>query len=142
MKSIKQQYIDLTEGKMSQANFMRNLRMSMPQVTNVMSFSDAVKVLKNKGIITESYDNQVGQTFDLDVKSERGDGSVQNYQLKNVKLVNSNGRIFEKPDGTTVTLAPSDKYTSTKVDGLDENQPSEEELAAMVKKMEDENRNR
>jgi hypothetical protein len=46
--------------------------------------------------------------------------------------------VFEKPDGTTVTLAPSDKYTSTKVDGLDENQPSEEELAAMVKKMEDE----
>ena len=54
MKSIKQQYIDLTEGKMSQFNFMRNLRMSMPQVTNVTSFGDAVKILKNKGIITES----------------------------------------------------------------------------------------
>ena len=39
---------------MSQANFMRNLRMSMPQVTNTMSFGDAVKVLKNKGIITEN----------------------------------------------------------------------------------------
>jgi len=121
MKSIANQYRDLKEGKMSQANFMRNLRMSMPQVTNVMSFGDAVKVLKNKGIITESYDNQVGQSFDLDVKSERGDGSVQNYQLKNVKLVNANGRIFEKPDGTTVTLAPSDKYTSTKVDTTTEN---------------------
>jgi hypothetical protein len=121
MKSIANQYKDLKEGKMSQANFMRNLRMSMPQVTNVMSFGDAVKVLKNKGIITESYDNQVGQSFDLDVKSERGDGSVQNYQLKNVKLVNANGRIFEKPDGTTVTLAPSDKYTSTKVDTTTEN---------------------
>jgi hypothetical protein len=54
MKSIKQQYIDLKEGKMSQANFMRNLRMSMPQVTNVTSFGDAVKILKNKGIITET----------------------------------------------------------------------------------------
>ena len=54
MKSIANQYKDLKEGKMSQANFMRNLRMSMPQVTNVMSFGDAVKVLKNKGIITES----------------------------------------------------------------------------------------
>jgi len=30
--------------------------MSMPQVTNTMSFGDAVKVLKNKGIITESFD--------------------------------------------------------------------------------------
>ena len=48
MKSIANQYKDLKEGKMSQANFMRNLRMSMPQVTNTMSFGDAVKVLKNK----------------------------------------------------------------------------------------------
>jgi hypothetical protein len=38
---------------MSQANFMRNLRMNMPQVTNTTSFGDAVKILKNKGIITE-----------------------------------------------------------------------------------------
>ena len=63
----------------------------------------------------------VGQHFDLDVKSERGDGSIQRYQLKNVKLVNSNERVFEKPDGTTVVLSPSDKYTATKVGNLDEN---------------------
>lgn len=30
IKSIKQQYIDLKEGKMTQQNFMRNLRMTMP----------------------------------------------------------------------------------------------------------------
>jgi hypothetical protein len=54
MKSIKQQYIDLTEGKMSQGNFMRNLRMTIPQyVTNVTSFGDAVRILKNKNIISE-----------------------------------------------------------------------------------------
>ena len=54
MKSIQNQYIDLKEGKMSQANFMRNLRMTLPQyVTNVTSFNDAVKILKNKGILTE-----------------------------------------------------------------------------------------
>ncbi len=55
MKSIKQQYIDLTEGRMSQTNFMRNLRMTIPQyVTNVTSFNDAVKILKNKGILVEA----------------------------------------------------------------------------------------
>lgn len=55
MKNITNQYIDLREGKITQANFMRNLRMSLPQyVTNVTSFNDAVKILKNKGIITES----------------------------------------------------------------------------------------
>jgi hypothetical protein len=54
MKSIKQQYIDLQEGNMSQANFMRNLRMTLPQyVTNVTSFNDSIKILKNKGILTE-----------------------------------------------------------------------------------------
>ena len=55
MKSIKQQYINLTEGKMSQGNFMRSLRMTMPHyITNVTSFGDAVKILKNKGVITEA----------------------------------------------------------------------------------------
>ena len=40
---------------MSQANFMRNLRMTMPQyVTNVTSFNDAVRILKNKAILTEA----------------------------------------------------------------------------------------
>ena len=56
MKSIANQYRDLKEGKMSQQNFMRNLRMTMPQyITNVTSFGDAVKILKNKSIIVESY---------------------------------------------------------------------------------------
>jgi hypothetical protein len=55
MKSIKQQYIDLQEGKMSQSNFMRNVRMTLPQfITNVTSYDDTVRILKNKGIITEA----------------------------------------------------------------------------------------
>ena len=55
MKSIANQYRDLKEGRMSQANFMRNLRMTMPQfVTNVTSFGDAIKILKNKSILTEN----------------------------------------------------------------------------------------
>ncbi len=57
MKSIQNQYRDLKEGRMSEANFMRNLRMSMPQfVTNTTSFGDAVKILKNKSILTENMD--------------------------------------------------------------------------------------
>jgi hypothetical protein len=55
MKSIANQYRDLKEGRMSQQNFMRNLRMTMPQyVTNVTSFNDAVRILKNKSILTEN----------------------------------------------------------------------------------------
>jgi hypothetical protein len=55
MKSIANQYRDLKEGKMSQSNFMRNIRMTFPQyITNVTSFKDSVKILKNKGILTEN----------------------------------------------------------------------------------------
>jgi hypothetical protein len=65
MKSIKQQYIDLNEGKMSQANFMRSLRMTMPHlVTNVTSFKDSVRILKNKGILSEA---------DVKISSETAD---------------------------------------------------------------------
>jgi hypothetical protein len=61
MKSIKQQYIDLQEGKMSQSNFMRNVRMTLPQfITNVTSYDDTVRILKNKGIITEAELNLAG----------------------------------------------------------------------------------
>jgi hypothetical protein len=39
MESAKQQYLNLKEGKMTQAQFMRNIRMSLPQyVTNISSF--------------------------------------------------------------------------------------------------------
>ena len=74
MKSIANQYRDLTEGKMSQQNFMRNLRMTMPQyVTNVTSFGDAVKILKNKSIIVET---TVKEDFDFNkaaIESATGD---------------------------------------------------------------------
>jgi hypothetical protein len=74
MKNIANQYRDLTEGRMSEANFMRNLRMTMPQyVTNVTSFGDAVKILKNKSIIVES---TVKEDFDFtksSIESASGD---------------------------------------------------------------------
>ena len=47
MKSIQNQYIALKEGRMSQANFMRNVRMALPQyISNINSFEDTVKILK------------------------------------------------------------------------------------------------
>jgi len=64
MKSVKQQYIDLQEGKMSQTQFLRNVRLTLPQyVTNVTSFNDSVRILKNKGILSEA-----------DTKSSEGEG--------------------------------------------------------------------
>ena len=55
MKNIQAQYTDLLEGKMSQANFLRNVRMQFPQyVSNVSSFDDSVKILKGKRILSEN----------------------------------------------------------------------------------------
>jgi hypothetical protein len=64
MKSVKNQFADLQEGKMSQSQFLRNIRLTLPQyVTNVTSFDDSVRILKNKGILTEA-----------DTKSSEGEG--------------------------------------------------------------------
>jgi hypothetical protein len=54
MKPIKNQYIDLKEGKMTESQFMRNVRMSLPQyISNVTLFKQAERILINKGIISE-----------------------------------------------------------------------------------------
>jgi hypothetical protein len=63
MKSIKNQYIALKEGKMTEAQFMRNVRMSLPQyISNVTLFKQAEKILINKGIISEIKDTIVEET--------------------------------------------------------------------------------
>jgi hypothetical protein len=55
MKNIQKQYTDLLEGKMSKANFMRNVRMQFPQhVSPVSSFEDSIKILKGKRILSEA----------------------------------------------------------------------------------------
>jgi hypothetical protein len=75
MKSIKTQYIDLKEGKMTQAQFMRNIRMSLPQyVTNVTSFNDTVKILRNKAILTEA--DIYGIAGDPEAEAERRAASM------------------------------------------------------------------
>lgn len=63
MKSVKQQYIALREGNLSKPNFMRNVRAALPHlVTNITSFDDTVKILRNKGILTEA-DIKEGYTY-------------------------------------------------------------------------------
>lgn len=54
MKPLQNQYQDLLEGKMSKFNFLTNIKRSLPHlVSNVTSFEDAVKILKNKRILSE-----------------------------------------------------------------------------------------
>ena len=54
MKSIFDQYKALNEGTLGQAQFLRNVKMALPKfISNTTTFDDAVKILKNKGIISE-----------------------------------------------------------------------------------------
>ena len=56
---------------MSQANFMRSIRLSLPQyVTNITSFNDSVKILKNKGILTEADMNMDSSELAMGIKVE------------------------------------------------------------------------
>ena len=105
MKSIANQYRDLKEGRMSQQNFMRNLRMTMPQyVTNVTSFGDAIKILKNKSILTETVIKE-----ELDTKKVYG-GTGQNQGDTGSSLqftvIEDNPEYFE----IDFTLSPNSKY--------------------------------
>ena len=83
MKSIQNQYNDLKEGKMSQANFMRNLRMTMPQyVTNITSFQDSVRILKNKGLLHESMDaykaeEEIVDEMNMEVQPEESNDDAE-----------------------------------------------------------------
>lgn len=55
MKSLFDQYKQLNEGKLGQAQFLRNVKMALPKfISNTTTFNDAVKILKNKGIIAEA----------------------------------------------------------------------------------------
>lgn len=82
MKNVQAQYQDLLEGKMSKANFMRNIRMQFPQyVTPTNSFDDSVRILKSKRILTEEVaENAVTKkaTYSLNESVELGkDGNIE-----------------------------------------------------------------
>ena len=71
MKPIQNQYQDLLEGKMSKSNFLTNVKRSLTDyVSNVTSFDDAVKILKNKRIIHEGiHDKDILHSPHTNVKS-------------------------------------------------------------------------
>jgi hypothetical protein len=88
MKSIFDQYKALSEGTLGQAQFLRNVKMTLPKfVSNTTSFSDAVKILKSKGIISEAkaddYDHYCNpQEYDLGMRYELDKGTDEDKASK------------------------------------------------------------
>lgn len=122
MKSIANQYRDLKEGRMSQANFMRNLRMTMPHyVTNTTSYNDAVKILRNKGILTENIVKQLEKG--IEVEKEHTEDEVKAAQIaidhlkedpKYYTKLTKAGLEEEMDDDDAETLAMIDKIEKEK----------------------------
>lgn len=82
MKNIQKQYTDLLEGKMSKANFMRNVRMQFPQhVSPVSSFEDSVKILKGKRILSEAPEGVYGHNPNAETPPAPGIDQLNYYQV-------------------------------------------------------------
>lgn len=84
MKNIQAQYQDLLEGKMTKANFMRNVRMGFPQyVSNTTSYEDSVNILKGKRILSEAKKpiGVYGHNPNAEAEVSRGIDHLNYYQV-------------------------------------------------------------
>lgn len=102
MATIANQYQLVIEGKMSESQFLRNVRLALPNfVTNVTSFKDAVRILKNKSIISETYVNPESvdheydpQQYDLGMRYEIEKGTEEDKADKIVKKNLASNRSY------------------------------------------------
>jgi hypothetical protein len=125
MKSIQNQYIDLKEGRMSEANFMRNLRMSMPQyITNTTSFGDAVRILKNKSILNENIgfkpeEETTEDEFDAilkQIEDEKYGERVVKSDVLDEPLEEINEAKYKKPELNPNQIHPQELRMGIKVE--------------------------
>jgi len=124
MESVKQQYLSLKEGKMNQAQFMRNVRMSLPQyITNLSSFEDTVKILRNKGILTEAdMKDKEKRKLSLklvDKKDKKGLALYKNTEDQNDLYYYDGKVLYSVVDGDR--KGPSVRMSLYNITGLQEN---------------------
>ena len=127
---------------MSQQHFMINLRMTMPQyVTNVTSFNDAVKILKNKAILTEAALGENNLLDELESEMENGNSYAESIAKVAAKYnINEDELATKYPEEAVGNKAYADNYTEpvddSDVDWTNEDKDEDDEIEAMVKKME------
>jgi hypothetical protein len=135
MKSIKNQYIDLKEGKMSEAQFMRNVRMTLPEyISNVTLFKQAERILINKGIISEIKDTSATGYYNQDGKEQYSKfNELDNMNAQEIMA----GYVMEKQDNPNIDQKEAVKlviknlksdqfyYTNYKLTGVRGLQPTE-----------------
>lgn len=120
MKNISGQYQDLLEGKMTQAQFLRNARMMFPSfVTQHNSFADSITILKQKGMLNEG--DAVKGTPDKEptYASLTPDDKIKYKKVEQSPEVDEQDGIYP---ATTITDIPKEKtYKKVKntSDGLE-----------------------
>jgi hypothetical protein len=59
MRTLQEKYNGINEGKFTKDQFLRDARMEQPSlVTQYNGYDDAVKILKNRGMIRETYSTE------------------------------------------------------------------------------------
>lgn len=128
---------------MSQQNFMRNLRMTMPQyVTNVTSFNDAVKILKNKAILTEAALGENNLLDELESEMENGNSYAEAIAKVAAKYnINEDELATKYPEEAVGDKAYADNYDGpvddSDTDWTNEND-EDDEFDSMISSIEDE----
>ena len=105
MKSIFDQYKALSEGTLGQAQFLRNVKMTLPKfISNTTSFGDAVKILKSKGIISEAKiqesmgERLADETYD-ELRNMLSSGKITQEQYNNIDdYLNDSNDVFDSGD--------------------------------------------
>ena len=105
MKSIFDQYKSVNEGVLSQTQFLRNVKMTLPKfISNTTSFGDAVKILKSKGIISEAKiqesmgERLADETYD-ELRNMLSSGKITQEQYNNIDdYLNDSNDVFDSGD--------------------------------------------
>ena len=120
MKNISGQYQDLLEGKMNQAQFLRNARMMFPSfVTNHNSFDDSVRILKQKGMLVEG--DAVKGTPDKEptYESPTPDAKTKYKKVEQSPEVDEQDGIYPATTLTDIPKVKTTKRVKNESDGLE-----------------------
>jgi len=120
MKNISGQYQDLLEGKMTQAQFLRNVRMMFPSfVTNHNSFDDSVRILKQKGMLNEGTAVKGAPDKEPTYDSLTPDAKTKYKKVEQSPEVDEQDGIYPATTLTDIPKTKTYKKVKNESDGLE-----------------------
>jgi hypothetical protein len=120
MKNISGQYQDLLEGKMSQAQFLRNARMMFPSfVTNHNSFDDSVRILKQKGMLNEGTAVKGAPDKEPTYEPVTPDDKIKYKKVEQSPEVDEQDGIYPATTITDIPKTKTYKKVKNESDGLE-----------------------